>query len=172
MLLQLIALEFAIGVWKVSIDLSKKLRPGTWILLAILNTTISATAFYLYKAESMPASAIPPVNVLCDVQQLPPDFPEWHRKMPPTVVEVSESETLSLLATIEKRVALATSVITALLAIVNLFLALQAFRTFKAEKELKELQLAHLRLEVQKLKIEIEEAKREREKSTGIILTS
>ena len=84
-------------------------------------------------------------------------------------MQVSESQAPDLLTYFEKRVALAVSVITALLSIVNFLLAFQALRTLKAERELKNLQIAHLRLQVEKLQVEIEEAKR-KEKTNGIVL--
>ena len=222
-MLQLFALKVAIAIWKTSIDLSKKLRPKTWIVLAVLNAAISVTALYAYNAKSVPDSIIPPIhhaelkpvplpesfnalmvalsspsNELSEhillpsnprilalpinnpnfevyrriksFAELPWDLPKWPEQARPTVVQVSESQASDLLTYFEKRVALAVSVITALLSIVNFLLAFQALRTLKAERELKNLQIAHLRLQVEKLQVEIEEAKREKEKTNGIVL--
>ena len=221
-MLQLFALKVAIAIWKRSIDLSKKLRPKTWIVLAVLNAAISVTALYAYNAKSVPDSIIPPIhhaelkpvplpesfNVLMvalsspsnelsehillpsdqwylavrtnrsnyevyrhikSFTEVPWELPKWPEQAPPTVVQVSESQAPDLLTYFEKRVALAVSVITALLSIVNFLLAFQALRTLKAERELKNLQIAHLRLQVEKLQVEIEEAKR-KEKTNGIVL--
>jgi hypothetical protein len=263
-MLRLFVLRVAIAVWKTSIDLSKKLRPRSWIILAALNAAISMTAIYAYNAKSVD-SAIPPIghvelkpvplpdssSVLTltlsspgtrvnsgsalnlkwsasspgapllvrrlegnalkfgptvalavsstshshmrwrtngsnfnpkwfiylfrnrpQLSELPRELPDWPERTWPTVVQVPEPKAPDLLTYFEKRVALAVSVITAILSIVNLLLACQALRTFKAERELKNLQITHLRLEVEKLRQEIEEAKPKKEKSTGIILVS
>ena len=220
-MLQLFALKVAIAIWKTSIDLSKKLRPKTWMVLAVLNAAISVSALYAYNAKSVPDSIIPPIhhaelkpvplpesfNVLMvalsspqnelsehillpshqrvminnsyvevyrgikSFAEAPWELPKWPDKGQPTVVvQASDSQGSDLLTYFEKRVALAVSVITALLSIVNLLLAFQALRTLKAERELKNLQLAHLRLQVEKLRDEIEEAKREKEKTNGIVI--
>ena len=223
-MLQLFALKVAIAIWKTSIDLSNKLRPKTWMVLAVLNAAISVSALYAYHAKLVPDSIIPPIhhaelkpvplpdsfNVLMvalsspsnelsehillpsnqwylavltkrsnfevyphikSFAELPWDLPKWPEQARPTVVvQVSESQAPDLLTYFEKRVALAVSVITALLSIVNFLLAFQALRTLKAERELKTLQIAHLRLQVERLQVEIEEAKREKDKTNGIVL--
>ena len=228
-MLQLFALKVAIAIWKTSIDLSKKLRPKAWMVLAVLNAAISVSALYAYNAKSVPDSIIPPIHhaelkpvplpesfhalmvalsspsnelsehillpsnqrisrllinnstiINSDIEvyphiksftEAPWDLPKWPEPARPTVVvQVSESQAPDLLTYFEKRVALAVSVITALLSVVNFLLAFQALRTLKAERELKNLQIAHLRLQVEKLQVEIEEAKREKEKTNGIVL--
>src|SRR6476661_7691348 len=59
---RLLALRLTITVWKRSLSISSKLRPRTWIALAIFHACLALISLWAYQAKSVADFAIPPVS--------------------------------------------------------------------------------------------------------------
>lgn len=55
-------LKLAVSFWKRSLSISEKLSSRTWVALALLNAMIAIPSFWAYRAQTVPTSAIPPVD--------------------------------------------------------------------------------------------------------------